>query len=146
MCAQLYMDQSKKFFDHFICFWKWFLTFFVFIFSAYFVSHYLSINCVEKQVSEILATHSEDLQVARPSHEFWLLILATCKPRGPVTRLHKMSWWLTRDSSVAKRPELAFSRAFLWETCFKPLSSSFKPHFSIFLHQNSINLNGFSFH
>ena len=140
------MDQSKKIFYYFICFWKWFLSLFVFMFSAYFVSHCLSTFCVKKQVSEFLATHYGDLQVARPSHEYWLLILATYKPRGPVTRLHRMSWWLTRDLSVAKRLELAFSRAFSWETYFKPLPSSLKPHFSIFLHQNPINLNGFSFH
>ena len=26
VCAQLYMDESKKIFDHFICFWKWFFN------------------------------------------------------------------------------------------------------------------------
>ena len=78
------------------------------MFSAYFVSHCLSMFCVEKEVSEFLATHSSDLQIARPSHEFWLLILATCKPRDLVTRLHRMSWRLTRDSPVAKHPESAF--------------------------------------
>ena len=36
VCAQLYMDESKKIFDHFICFWKWFLSLFVFMFSTYF--------------------------------------------------------------------------------------------------------------
>ena len=51
------------------------------MFSAYFISHCLSMFYVEKQVSEFLATHSGDLQIARPSHKFWLLILVTCKPR-----------------------------------------------------------------
>ena len=59
------MDQAKKIFDHFICFLKWFLSLFVFISYAYFVFHCLSMFCVEKQVSEFLATHSRDLQVAR---------------------------------------------------------------------------------
>ena len=83
MCAQSYMDQSKKIFDHFICFWKWFLSLFVFIFSAYFVFHCLNMFCFEKQLSEFLATHFGylhelpilatrfgDLQVASPSREF----------------------------------------------------------------------------
>ena len=41
VCAQSYMVQSKKIFDHFICFWKWFLSLFVFMFSVYFVFHCL---------------------------------------------------------------------------------------------------------
>ena len=81
VCAQLYMDQSKKNFDHFICFWKWFLSFFVSMFSAYFVFHCLSMFCVEKQVSEFLATHSGDLQVTRPNHEFWRLAICDTQSR-----------------------------------------------------------------
>ena len=78
------------------------------MFSAYFVSHCLSMFCFEKQMSEFLATHSGDLQVARSNHEFWLLILATCNLQHPVTRLHRMSWQLTHDLPIAKRPESAF--------------------------------------
>ena len=40
VCVLNYMfDQTKKIFDHFICIWKWFLSLFVFMFSAYFVFH-----------------------------------------------------------------------------------------------------------
>ena len=40
VCVFNYMfDQTKKIFDHFICIWKWFLSLFVFMFSAYFVFH-----------------------------------------------------------------------------------------------------------
>ena len=76
------MDQAKKIFDHFICFLKWFLSLFVFISYAYFVFHCLSMFCVEKQVSEFLATHSRDLQVARLK----LRVLATCFGDLPVAR------------------------------------------------------------
>ena len=40
VCVLDYMfDQTKIFFDHFIWIWKWFLSLFVFMFSAYFVFH-----------------------------------------------------------------------------------------------------------
>ena len=39
VCSTIYGSIQKDF-DHFICFWKWFLSLFVFIFSAYFVFHY----------------------------------------------------------------------------------------------------------
>ena len=40
VCVLDYMfDQTKKIFDHFIWIWKWFLSLFVFMFSAYFFFH-----------------------------------------------------------------------------------------------------------
>ena len=127
VCAQLYMDQSKKIFDHFICFWKWFLSLFVFMFSAYFVFHCLNMFYVEKQVSEFLATHSGDLQPVSLSCEFWLLVLATlassefwwfAQSQNPVASTFRSFCDSlatrenfrnsSRDSPVAKRPESAF--------------------------------------
>ena len=132
VCAQLYMDQSKKNFDHFICFWKWFLSFFVSMFSAYFVSQCLSMFCVEIQVWEFLATHFGNLQSARPSHEVTQNVLA----------IH------SRLASH-ETPRISFLKCFfffLWETCFKTSPILSETPLSIFLHQNPINLNGFSFH
>ena len=37
VCAQSYMDQTKKIFDRFICIWKCFSSLFVFKFCTYFV-------------------------------------------------------------------------------------------------------------
>ena len=65
------------------------------MFSAYFVYHCLSMFCVEKQVSQVLATHFDDLQVARPNHEITQNVLVT----------HSQ---LACDSPVAKCPESAF--------------------------------------
>ena len=117
VCSTLYGSIQKDF-DHFICFWKWFLSLFVFIFSAYFVFHCLNMFCVEKQVLEFLATHFSDLQVARPSHEFWLLVLATCKLRDPVTSLHKMDSQLS--SRLASRETLrnSFLKSFFMGNLF----------------------------
>ena len=105
---------------------------FVFMFSAYFVFHYLNMFCVLKQVSNFLATHSGYLREQPASCKFWLLILAICKSWVQAVSLHRMSWWLTLDSSVVKRPKSAFYRAFSWKTCFKPLLSSLKPLFQYF--------------
>ena len=82
VCSTIY-GLIQKIFDHFICFLKWFLSFFVLMFSAYFVFQCLNMFCFEKQVSEFLATHFGyllelpvlatcfgDLQVTSPSCKF----------------------------------------------------------------------------
>ena len=63
----------KRFLIIFICFWKWFLSLFVFMFSAYFVFHCLNMFCFEKQVSEFLATHF--------GYSFWWLASRESKPQ-----------------------------------------------------------------
>ena len=124
VCAQLYMDQSKKIFDHFICFWKWFLSLFVFMFSAYFVFHCLNMFYVEKQMSEFFAIQLATRQSWNPNREF----------------IQKLSW-LTRDSFATREnfhdssrdtPINSFLKCFSWETCFIPLSSSLKLLFQYF--------------
>ena len=129
VCAQLYMDQSKNIFDHFICFWKWFLSFFVSMFSAYFVSHCLSMFCVEKQVLEFLTTHSGDLQAARPSHEVTQNVLVT------------HSWLVSHET-----PRISFLKSFFMETYFKHLLSSLKPLFQYFYIKTQSIWMVFSFH
>ena len=89
MCAQSYTDLSKKIFDLFICFWKWFLSLFVFMFSAYFVFHCLNMFYFEKQVSEFFATHFGYLCELAASCQFWLLVLVTCKPRVQAASSHR---------------------------------------------------------
>ena len=79
--AQLYMDQTKMIFDHFICIWKWFLLLFVFMFSAYFVFHCLSMFCFEKQVSEFSATCFGYLRELLASCQFWRLASHEFKSR-----------------------------------------------------------------
>ena len=151
------MVQSKKIFDHFICFWKWFLSLVVFMFSAYFVFHCLNMFCVEKQVSEFFATQLVTRQSWNPSREFIQKLLAThswlardsLATRGLLAtylRLAKIFATEPRDSPNRKTPRNSFLKGFLWETYFKPLPSSLKPLFHYFLHLNPINLNGFSFH
>ena len=117
VCSTIYGSIQN---DHFICFWKCFLSLFVFMFSAYFEIHCLNMFCVEKQVLEFFVTQLATRQSQNPSREF----------------IQKL-WRLTRDSRkfsqlnlatclVAKRLESTFYRAFLWKTCFKPLPSSLK--------------------
>ena len=133
VCAQLYMDQSKKIFDHFICFWKWYLSLFVFMFSAYFVFQYLNMFCVEIQVLELFATQLATRQSQNPNREFiqklwWLTrgLLATH------SRLAKIFATEPRDSPSHETPKNSFLKSFLWETYFKPLLFSLKPLFHYF--------------
>ena len=126
VCAQSYMVQSKNIFDHFICFWKWFLSLFVFMFSVYFVFHYLTMFCIEKQVSEFFATQLATRQSRNPSHKFIQKLLVTH------SWLVKIFATESRDSPNRRMPRNNFLKGFLWETCFKPLPSSLKPLFQYF--------------
>ena len=165
VCAQLHMDQSEKIFDHFICFWKWFLSLFVFMFSVYFVFHCLNMFCIEKQVSEFFATQLATRQSRNPSREFIQKLLAThSRLAGDslaacwrLTRDSQKFSWLKlatrgllathsqlakffatepRDSPSRETPRNSFLKGFLWKTCFKPLSSSLKPLFQYFYIKN----------
>ena len=78
VCSILYgLIQKKKIFDHFIYFWKWFLSLFVFMFSAYFVFQCLNMFCIEKQVSEFFAAQLATRQLRNPSRELIQKFLAT---------------------------------------------------------------------
>ena len=149
VCAQSYMVQSKKIFDHFICFWKWFLSFFVFMFSVYFVFHWLTMFCIEKLVSEFfaaqLATHQSRAhpeafgdslaacsRLTHDSRKFSRLKLATRGWLATHSRLAKIFATEPRDSPSRETPRNSFLKGFLWETCFKPLPSSLNPSFNIF--------------
>ena len=131
--AQLYMVQSKNIFNHFICFLKWFLSLFVFIFSTYFVFHCLNMFCVEKQVSEFFTTQLVTPQSRNPSHEFiqkfWWLTRGLLVTHS---RLAKIFVTEPRNSPSRGTPRNNFFKGFLWETCFKPLPFSLKPLFHFF--------------
>ena len=122
MCAQLYMDQSEKIFDHFICFWKWFLSLFVFMFSTYFVFHCLNMFYVEKKVSKFFTTR----QSRNPSREFIQKLWRLTRNSRKFSRLNLAT------HPIAKRPKITFKGLFSWETCFEPLPSSLKPLFHYF--------------
>ena len=107
VCAQSYIVQSKKIFDHFICFWKWFLSLFVFMFSAYFVFHCLTMFCIEKQVSEFFVAQLATRQSRNPNREFIQKLLAAhlrlvCNSLVTHSRLAKIFATETRDSRLAR--------------------------------------------
>ena len=144
------MVQSKKIFDHFICFWKWFLSFFVFMFSVYFVFHCLNMFCIEKRVSKFFAAQLATRQSRNPSREFIQKLLATHSRLArdslatrenfrdwnsrlaACSRLAKIFATEPRDSPSRETPRNSFLKGFLWETCFKLLPSSLKPLFQYF--------------
>ena len=64
VCSTIY-GSIQKIFYLFICFWKYFLSLFVFMFSAYFVFHYLNMFCFWKASVRIFG------------YSFWLLVWAT---------------------------------------------------------------------
>ena len=125
------MIQSKKIFNHFICFWKWFLSLFVFMFSAYFVFHCLNMFCVEKQVSKFFATH---LATYATHENFCDSTVAQCKLRvhQEAFATHLVTYKNFCDSLSREIPRNNFLNGFLWETYFKPLPSSLKPLFHYF--------------
>ena len=132
VCSTIYRSIQKKrknIFDHFICFLKWFLSLFVFIFSAYFVFHCLNIFCVEKQVSEFFATHSRltrdsfcDSQVTQRKLQVHPKAFAT----------HLVTHENFHDSLNRKTLKNSFLKGFSWETYFKSLLSSLNSLFQYF--------------
>ena len=118
MCAQLYMDQTKKIFDHFICFWKWFLSLFVFMFSVYFVFHcFKHVLCWKTSIRVFRNSLVTKLEKCIFSH---FLVLWQ---RGS---------WLISQLTSCETPRNNFLKGFSWKTYFKPLTSSLKPLFQYF--------------
>ena len=149
VCAQSYMVQSKKIFDHFICFWKWFLSLFVFMFSVYIVFHCFTMFCIEKQVSVFFAAQLVTCQ-SRAHLEAFGDSLAACSRLTRDSRLARDSlatrknfrdWtsWLAQSRNAQKQLFKGFFVGNLFYT--SPILS--KNPLSIFLHQNPTNLNDF---
>ena len=92
VCAQSYMVQFKKIFDHFICFWKWFLSLFVFMFSVYFVFHCLNMFCVEKTGVRVFRSLAGDSPVTKTQLRVHLEAfgdsLAACSRLAKFSRLN----------------------------------------------------------
>ena len=114
------------------------------MFSAYFVFQCLNMFWFEKQVSEFFAAQLATRQSRNPSRELHPEAfggsLAAC---SRLTRDSRKFSWLKlaargllatepRDSPSRKSPRNSFLMGFLWETCFKPLSSFLKPLFQYF--------------
>ena len=146
VCVLNYMfDQTKKIFDNFICIWKWFLSPFMFMFSAYFVFHcFKHVLCWKKKkgvrVFSRLTRESRNWKNAFSSH---FLVLWQRGSRltnewalKPSKRLQKFHENCFRDSShnspSHETPRNSLLKCFSWETCFKPLPSSLKPLFQYF--------------
>ena len=118
MCAQIYMDQSKFFFDHFICIWKWFLSLFVLGFNALLCfslfKHVLYWKTSVRVFRDSLVTH--DSPITKP--QSWV------HPKAFAT--HLVTRENFRDSPSRETPRNSILKGFSWETCFKPLPSSLK--------------------
>ena len=71
-------------------------------------------------------------RLTRDSRKFSLLKLATRGLLATHSRLVKIFATEPRDSPSREMPRNSFLKGFLWETCFKPLSSSLKPLFQYF--------------
>ena len=134
VCAQSYMVESKNIFDHFICFWKWFLSLFVFMFSVYFVFHCLNMFCIEKNRCQSfsrlrwrLASH--ETPAASSSRRFWQLTRGLLVTHSRLTKIFATK---SRDLPSCETPRNNLLKGSLWETYFKPLSSSFKHLFYYF--------------
>ena len=122
------MNQYKKIFDHFICIWMWFLSLFVFMFSAYMVFHCLNMFCVVKQVSKFFAAH---LRLTRQSRNFSRL----SNRETPVTsssRSFRNSLATRENFRDTKCLETAFLRAFRGKLVLNLSHPLLNPSFNIF--------------
>ena len=164
LCAQLFMDQTEKIFDYFFCIWKWFLALFVFMFCAYFVFHcFKHVLCWKTSVRvfcDLLVAKLEKcifLHFLRLTRDSWkssqlILWLASHEIRKLRVYLealvtHENFCDPSHDLPIAKCPEISFLflRAFHGKPILNLSHPFLNPSFNT-LHQNPINLNGFSFH
>ena len=127
------------------------------MFSAYFVFQCLNMFWIEKQVSEFFAAQLATRQSRNPSRELIQKLLAAHSrlARGSLATRENFRDWNSRlaaetrgsrlkfaargllateprDSPSRESPRNSFLMGFLWETCFKPLTSSLKPLFQYF--------------
>ena len=86
--------------------------------------------CVEKQVSEFFATHS---QLTCQSRNFSRLSSRLASHETSVASSSRSSRDSSRDSLATREtPRNNFLKGFSWKTCFKPLPSSLKTLFQYF--------------
>ena len=128
VCSIIYGLIQKDFWS-FYMFLEWFLSLFVFMFSAYFVFHCLNMFCFWKTSVKIFGYSFWLLAWAASfGYSFWRLASRESKPW-----VHTEGF---RDSLITRQSQNAhnqlFKELFSWETCFKPLSSSLKPLFQYF--------------
>ena len=117
VCSSLYDSNQKDFWSFYMYLEVIFITLsvhdiclpFFYFFLFFLFKHVL---CWKKQVSEFLATRFGDLQATRPSHEFWQLVLATCKPWDLVTSLHRMVSRLSLQLASREFPKTSFLKRF----------------------------------
>ena len=146
VCVLNYMfDQTKKIFDNFICIWNWFLSPFMFMFSAYFVFHcFKHVLCWKKKrcqsFSRQLTYESRNWKNAFSSHFLvlwqrgsWLIREWALKSSKRLRKFHENCFHDSSHNSPSREtPRNSFLKCFPWETCFKPLPSSLKLLFQYF--------------
>ena len=119
--TQLYMDQTKKIFDHFIC-----------------ISLFKHVLCWKTSVRIFGYSFWLLSQVASFGYSFWQL----AQSRNPSCKFIQKLLLLIHNSrkflqlisqfSSCKTPRNSFLKCYSWKTCFKPLPSSLKPLFQYF--------------
>ena len=145
VCVQLYIDQTKKIFDHFICISKWFLSLFVLMFCAYFVFHCFKHVLYWK--TSVRVFHNSPVAKLEKCIFFCIFwfsgrdvrdsLVAHSRVSTQVAKktkkiLWKLSSWLISQLASHETPRISFLKSFSWETYFKPLTSSLKPLFQNF--------------
>ena len=126
MCVCLIIYGSiQNIFDHFICFWKWFLSLFVFMFSIYFVFNCLNMLCIEKTGVRFFRGSAGDSPVAKP--QLWV------HPEAFGGSLATHSWLNLATRPVAKRPKQLFIELFREKLVLNLSHPLLNPSFNIYI-------------
>ena len=131
VCAQPYVDQTKKIFVLFVCFWKWFVLplFFkvfqiVFVwkkcFLGVFVTHFICKLSWELN-GPILKFFSFTQKVSR--------LFRDCLASKAYQRNTSEILWDSNQRNYHRKFPDQLLKGISWDICFKLLSSSLKPLF-----------------
>ena len=117
MCAQPYVDQIKKFFVLFVCFWRWFVS------PMFFKK--IS-NCFEWKTCFLgvfaSKAYPQKISQVKLSHDVWTETFTT------VSQV-RLTCEKFRESISRENFQISFLKGIPWDICFKHLPSSPKPLF-----------------
>ena len=157
VCAQPYVDQTKRFFYHFICIWKCFSSLFVPRFCTYFVFQCFKLVFVLKNRDQSLSWVIRDLAASCETKKCIFSIFGhQIETFVSVSRVtHKKGLpakYPRKFPTICENFQISYFMGISWVLvkklfiCLYYDSILSKPSFSKLLHQNPTNFNCFTLH
>ena len=156
VCAQPYVDQTKKIFDCFICIWKCFSSLFVSRFCTYFVFQCFKLFFFffgwKIGIKVFCKLFTTLLWVAKLKNAFLAFLVIRQRLLWVSHEKGSLAKHLRKFPATCENFQVSYFMGISWVFSSKLLiclyydSILFKPSFSKLLHQNPTNFKCFTFH